>query len=351
MENAIKIHVIIPVYNAKQYLQEAVGSVLNQPYKGIDLVLVNDGSTDGSDVLCDEIASVEQRVIALHQKNSGVSAARNTGIEYIVEHHKDGGYVAFLDADDAWLPESVDFGISDLLLNGYDIVGLQSCLCNANMTMRSEAACMQEGAFSGGAKNIWLGSDQHFASMLYSLKLFETYHLRFPVVKFCEDKMFRFRAVYLAESIFLRNKLFYLYRNNPGSLVHTRPFGIRYFPTIINAYLDLNSEMLEWKNEIRGELTIGRSCAIRYIMEMQREHYQSGGSTKAFGRFLQNNPQYPDLLIQEGLMDEYQLLINPPFRYIWSNRIRGWMWKTVRAVSYLPAVRDLKNRKRYPVKM
>ncbi len=79
------IHVIIPVYNAIKYLRAAVDSVLDQPYKGINIILVDDGSTDGSGALCDMLAAESNRVSVIHQENTGVSAARNAGIEAVLE--------------------------------------------------------------------------------------------------------------------------------------------------------------------------------------------------------------------------------------------------------------------------
>ena len=78
------INVIIPVYNAEKYLEETVNSVLSQPYKDIEIVLVNDGSTDSSPEICDKIAENEKRVTVIHQKNGGASSARNKGIEFVL---------------------------------------------------------------------------------------------------------------------------------------------------------------------------------------------------------------------------------------------------------------------------
>ena len=108
------IHVVIPVYNAVRFLRETVSSVLDQPCKDIDIVLVNDGSTDGSAQLCDEIAAKEGRVSVIHQENSGVSVARNTGIEYFLRNSSD-GYVAFLDSDDLWCPDAITEKVADEL--------------------------------------------------------------------------------------------------------------------------------------------------------------------------------------------------------------------------------------------
>ncbi len=103
----MKISVIIPVYNSKPYLERCVKSVLNQTYKDIEIILVDDGSTDGSGELCDELASCHSLITSVHQENQGLSGARNTGIR-----HARGEYIAFLDSDDEWL---LDDGLEKIL--------------------------------------------------------------------------------------------------------------------------------------------------------------------------------------------------------------------------------------------
>ncbi len=94
----MKVSVIIPVYNVKPYLERCVNSVLRQTYKDLEIILVDDGSTDGSSTLCDQITTIDQRIRVIHQKNQGVSAARNTGIREAT-----GEYIIFMDSDDLWL--------------------------------------------------------------------------------------------------------------------------------------------------------------------------------------------------------------------------------------------------------
>lgn len=89
------ISVIVPVYNAEKYLDKSIGSVINQSYGNIEAILVNDGSTDGSKMICDKYALSDRRIKVISQKNSGPAAARNTGL-----HHAAGDFVFFLDADD-----------------------------------------------------------------------------------------------------------------------------------------------------------------------------------------------------------------------------------------------------------
>lgn len=89
------ISIIIPVYNCALYLRDCVDSALSQNYENIEIILIDDGSTDKSGLICDEYAAQNERVRAYHQKNAGVSAARNVGLDMAT-----GTYIFFLDADD-----------------------------------------------------------------------------------------------------------------------------------------------------------------------------------------------------------------------------------------------------------
>lgn len=89
------ISVIIPVYNVSNYLEQCVKSVVSQTYKNLEIILVDDGSTDQSGVLCDQIKKRDDRIIVKHQDNKGLSAARNAGIDLAT-----GQYIFFLDSDD-----------------------------------------------------------------------------------------------------------------------------------------------------------------------------------------------------------------------------------------------------------
>lgn len=91
----IKISVIVPVYNSKEFLKECIESIVNQTYTNLDIVLVDDGSNDGSEFMCDYYAEKDKRIRVVHKKNGGLVAARKTGIENAV-----GNYITFIDADD-----------------------------------------------------------------------------------------------------------------------------------------------------------------------------------------------------------------------------------------------------------
>ena len=97
--NNIKVSVIMPVYNSGEYLKTAVESILNQSLKEIELILVDDGSTDGSSERCDEYAAKDSRVVVIHQKNGGICNARNAALKIAR-----GEYIGFSDHDDEYLP-------------------------------------------------------------------------------------------------------------------------------------------------------------------------------------------------------------------------------------------------------
>lgn len=97
--NPLLISIVIPVYNVEEYFRQCVDSILNQSFTNIEIIFVNDGSTDTSGQLCDEYAALDSRIRVIHQTNSGLSSARNKGLEVVT-----GNYIWFVDSDD-WIAE------------------------------------------------------------------------------------------------------------------------------------------------------------------------------------------------------------------------------------------------------
>ena len=111
-----KISVIVPVYNVEQYLERCVDSIINQTYKNLEIILVNDGSTDNSGQLCDELAKKDDRIRVIHKKNGGVSETRNLG-----SRESNGKYITFIDSDDVVSVNMIEELYTNLLGNGADI--------------------------------------------------------------------------------------------------------------------------------------------------------------------------------------------------------------------------------------
>lgn len=112
-----KISVIVPVYNAERYLRDCIDSILHQTHAHFEVILVNDGSKDGSATICDEYVKKDSRIRVRHMENSGVSVARNTALEMAT-----GDFVTFVDSDDWLEPEMLTFAIGKAEETQADIV-------------------------------------------------------------------------------------------------------------------------------------------------------------------------------------------------------------------------------------
>ncbi len=112
-----KISIIVPVYNVENYLEECVNSLVNQTFKDIEIILVDDGSTDSSGEMCERYAQQDDRIIVLHQVNQGQSAARNRGVE-----RSSGEYILFVDSDDYITLDACEALILEAEKTGADIV-------------------------------------------------------------------------------------------------------------------------------------------------------------------------------------------------------------------------------------
>ena len=215
----VNISVIIPVYNAGRTLIRAVDSILMQEYESMEVVLVDDGSTDDSAVLCDELASQEPRVRVIHKENGGVSSARNAGLEVA-----EGEYVMFLDADDVIRPDSLSMMYGkgwDMVLGGFAKLENLSIVESYVPDAMNEYRAVEEiNAFLDSviAKNhSYLLNSACFK--LFRLSLIKENDLRFDeVLRYGEDKMFVFSFLCHTRRVRTVPEIVYDYILQPGSL-------------------------------------------------------------------------------------------------------------------------------------
>ena len=117
MDNAYKVSVIIPVYNVEKYLHRCLDSVINQTYRNIEIILVDDGSTDDSARICDEYAQKDGRIRVIHQENQGQAAARNNAMKIA-----EGSFIAYVDSDDFVTADYIEYMVKLQNKYGTDIV-------------------------------------------------------------------------------------------------------------------------------------------------------------------------------------------------------------------------------------
>lgn len=116
MDDIVKVSIIVPIYNVDQYIEKCIGSIMQQTYQNLEIILVDDGSPDDSGKIADEYALRDNRIKVIHKKNAGVSAARNTGIDAAT-----GDYICFSDGDDYVMPNYVEHLLHLCVHNHADI--------------------------------------------------------------------------------------------------------------------------------------------------------------------------------------------------------------------------------------
>ena len=114
--NRVLVSIIVPVYNVREYLDACLESIIGQTYKNIEIIIVDDGSIDGSSDICDQFSIKDRRVKVLHKQNGGLSSARNAGIDICK-----GSYIAFADSDDWMMPDMIESLISNIIEFNADI--------------------------------------------------------------------------------------------------------------------------------------------------------------------------------------------------------------------------------------
>lgn len=217
-----KITVIVPVYNVESYLRKCLDSIIAQTYKNIEIIVVNDGSTDASGEICKEFAEIDHRIIYIEQENAGLSAARNTGLE-----NMSGDYVTFVDSDD-W----IELDYVEILYK--KITEYQADIAVGNYYSFNESEGMFYFHILGDSyyekvydnvsifENLYESQEmKSFALIsawgkLYKAGLFE--QLRFDIGKLGEDGYLNQKIYLLAEKIVYIHKGIYSYRIRNNSL-------------------------------------------------------------------------------------------------------------------------------------
>lgn len=222
-ENMVSI--IIPVYNAEKYLHRCVDSVLKQTYQNLEILLIDDGSKDGSGAICDEYAAQDCRVRVIHKENTGVSDTRNVGLD-----EAKGDYILFIDSDDYIEDVMVERLLCRALKDNSDIVMCRYCVDRAgtvssiNMRYRDEYVGFED--IKSGLLYLYY-TDYHTG--LYSLwnklikkSVYSTDGIRFDTtLKRGEDAWFVFQCLKRCNRVAYINEPYYYYYQNPSSVMHT----------------------------------------------------------------------------------------------------------------------------------
>ena len=222
----MKVSVVIPVYNVEKYLKRCLDSIINQTYKNIEIILVNDGSKDNSRDICEEYAKKYESVSLINQENGGLSAARNTALKIV-----SGDAVTFVDSDD-WLElDAIEYYVDSMKKYNVDMVVTKPVRTkeyrekNIQPVSLNEIVLTQEEYAKKFFKIDGNSIEYYACSKLYRREIMEG--VEFPVGKFAEDVLGTFRYLKNSQSILYSNRTTYNYFINDGSL--TAKFGDKDF--------------------------------------------------------------------------------------------------------------------------
>lgn len=243
MDNQALISIIIPVYNVEEYLRECVDSVLKQTYKNLEIILVDDGSTDSSAAICDEYIEKDERIIVIHQKNGGLSQARNRGLE-----ESTGRYVYFLDSDDyishnavEKLYKIIETEKSDFIF--FDAFSFENSKNGFNIEQRYKRRNTY-GSDSGINILSALQKKHEYHSAVYLMffdKLFlDRNSLTFVPDILYEDLVFTYQAFCRAKKATQCPEQLYYRRYRPNSIMTSRK-NQKHFFSIIRVYKEIVS--------------------------------------------------------------------------------------------------------------
>ena len=290
-----KITVIVPVYNVENYLNKCLDSIITQTYKNIEIIVVNDGSTDASGEICKEFAEIDHRIIYIEQENAGLSAVRNTGLEIM-----SGDYVTFVDSDD-WIEQ-------DYLETLYKkIVEYQADIAVGNYYSFNESEGMFYFHILGDSyyekvydnvsifENLYDSQEiKSFALIsawgkLYKAGLFE--QLRFDIGKLGEDGYLNQKIYLLAEKIVYIHKGIYSYRIRNNSL--SRTWTEKWMHALVDAMSERITLLANLGYPLEKHLAI-----YRQMLEGSLSNGKVSG--------LEETPTYKELEAKKHLLDKLE---------------------------------------------
>ena len=213
------VSIIVPVYNGELFLKRCVDSILKQDYKDFELILADDGSTDGSGAICDEYASSDARVLVIHKENSGVSDTRNRAMR-----HAKGTYLQFVDCDDWLTVDATGLMTKAAMEHESDLVIADFYRVSGKKVSRKgdieEERELNREEFAGFMME--KPADFYYGVLwnkLFRRELVEKYHLYMDTgISWCEDFMFNLEYIRQAERFYVLRSPVYYYVKTKGSL-------------------------------------------------------------------------------------------------------------------------------------
>ena len=271
------ISVLVPIYNVEPYLEEAIESVMHQTYTNLEIILVDDGSIDGSGEICDRYQKKDSRIMVIHQENRGVSAARNAGLDICK-----GEMIAFLDSDDAFCEDMLQKMSDAMLESGADIVECKFAIYKGGHPMDPQKIRKKKKYFSseGNRRGLYpkrdallMQLDEKIAvtvwNKLYTHKVWDS--IRFREGQNYEDLDIILPLLGEAESVYILDEELYMRRIRKGSITTTYTFkNIRDRELALSHYFEYIQSHF---TDDFGEKNQSWALTVRYTLLLTQYYY------------------------------------------------------------------------------
>lgn len=246
------VSVIMPVYNTGKYLEESVLSVVDQTYDNLEILLVDDGSSDNSPQICDKLSEKYGNVKVIHKKNGGLSDARNCGLNVVC-----GKYVLFLDSDDTIDCDAISSMVEIAESEGSDVVFPDRYYKHFEETNEKKLCCLFDDGMSCDGNPLNFATDFMIAkgcawratSVLYKTDVLKNNSCLFPVGYTSEDVVFNLQVMSYAKKYSIIRKPTLNYLKRKGSI--TTSFNNKFFDCIL--YIDKQAESFFEQNNIKTD--------------------------------------------------------------------------------------------------
>lgn len=260
------VSIIVLIYNAEKYLDSCIQSVLRQTYTNWELILIDDGSTDKSGRIAEEYGFADERITVFHQKNLGVSLARNQGIDEAT-----GNYVVFLDADDELIEDCLAKTVNIAEETNADVVAGRSC---------ENQELFQDRIIWTGAEALENSLKDHLFTYSACAKLIRREFIgktRFtPDIRINEDSYFVFQLLCKQNVFVLTNDVIYFYRANSESSSRT-VFSEKYFDILKVSdlkYKKIEEQFPQMHDLAKNMLLKARMNVLRILAVRTRDEYR-----------------------------------------------------------------------------
>ena len=219
------ISIIVPVYNVEKYLKRCIESITNQTYKNIEIILVDDGSTDNSSKICDEYKNKDKRIKVIHKTNGGISSARNRGLDIAK-----GDYIGFVDSDDYISPNMYEILYKELINNKVDISSCDSIIFKDNDIQFKKIESYKKYIMNKlEAIETLIRNNNNVNpsawNKLYKKKLFK--NVRYPEGYVYEDILTTYLVIEKSNKLIHIKYPLYAYNNRSESIIHNKKNKIK----------------------------------------------------------------------------------------------------------------------------